>query len=263
MRNPGLLWAAGVGWLAASAAWAQERNYAARVKEEDGRLSGVVRFTGAAPEMKAIVPMEPCCKEAHSKEHPLRYEMVVVNPNGTLRNVFVYISKGAAGWRFEVPKDPIRVTQKGCRYLPRVQGLIVGQSMIVANEDGTLHNVHGVTSKSTEFNVSQHPNSETLFRPGDPKFPAPDKPEACFRLKCDIHDYMSAYIGVRPNPFFSVTGEDGTYAIEGVPPGTYTVTAWHEFYGNPSGKPKATKPISLEITVEKGKAATLDFEFKP
>lgn len=240
-----------------------EKDYEARKKEDDGVITGSVKFPGAVPSLPPLNMGDKDCKAMHAGA-AVKSQLVIVNDNKTLRNTFVYISKGAKAWKCKAPEEPAVIDQKNCIYTPHVRGMLVGQSLKIKNSDAILHNIHGlpVANGNVEFNIGQPGVMEELLTPAS-KNKTFMGPEVMVRIKCDVHDWMSAYVGVRPNPFFSVTGEDGTFKITGVPPGKYELTAWHEFYGNKNAKPKATEPLkSKEITVEAGKTVALDFEFK-
>jgi plastocyanin len=150
--------------------------------------------------------------------------VVVLGTNGALQNVFIYVKDGLGNLRFPVPSTPAVLDQKGCRYVPHVLGVQVGQPVEIVNSDPTLHNVHAVPATNQEFNTGQpiqgmkhmHTFSTT---------------EVMVPFKCDVHGWMRAYIGVLDHPFYAVTGADGSFTLKGLPPGTYTVEAWHESLG--------------------------------
>lgn len=208
-----------------------------------GEITGKVAFTGTAPEMSVLdMNADPYCAGAHAE--PVKSEEVVVNPNGTLKNVFVYVKIGLEGKTFEVPATPAVIDQKGCHYEPHVFGMQVGQPLQIINSDSTLHNVHGMPKETAEFNLGMPIQGMKLDR----KF---DKPEVMVKFKCDVHPWMNAYIGVLTHPHYAVSGEDGTYKISNLPAGKYTLEAWHEKYGT-----------SLqEVTVDEAAPATVDFTF--
>lgn len=189
-----------------------------------GTLSGKVAFTGTASAAQTLdMNADPTCAGAHSG--PVSSEEVVVNPNGTLKNVFVYVKEGLEGKTVPpAPATPVDLDQKGCQYHPHVFGVRVGQPVNIMNSDPTLHNVHGMPAKSKEFNIGMPIQNMKLPR----KF---DAPEVMVKFKCDVHPWMSAYAGVMDHPFFAVTGEEGTFEIKDLPAGTYVVEAWHEKYG--------------------------------
>lgn len=207
-----------------------------------GTLSGKAMFTGTAPaERKISMDADPTC--AGLNPEPVFVEDVVVNADGTLRNVFVYVKEGLAG-PFEKPSTPASINQQGCRYHPHVFGMQVGQDLEILNSDATLHNVHGMPLNTKEFNLGMPIQGMKLKR----KF---DKEEVMVKFKCDVHPWMNAYIGVLPHPFFSVTGDDGAFAIQNLPAGSYVVEAWHEKYG----------VQTQQITVDEAGAAAADFTF--
>jgi len=208
-----------------------------------GGLSGSVKFDGAAPKAKKIkMAADPKCLELHADE-PVLSEELVVNENGTLRNVFVYVKSGLTG-TFEVPKTPIELRQEGCMYKPRVFGMMAKQPLKIHNDDDTLHNVHAMPANSKEFNIGQ-PNkgmeSTRTFA----------VPEVMVKFKCDVHPWMAAYVGVLNHPFYATTGADGSFSIKDLPAGEYEIVAWHEKLGEQTAKVKVTDAV-----------ATQDFTFK-
>lgn len=206
-----------------------------------GTVSGKVSFTGTAPAPQQInMNADPTCASLHKE--PIFTEEVVVNPDGTLKNVFVYVKEGLEGKTFPVPTNAIMLDQKGCHYTPHVFGVQVGQQVQIINSDSTLHNVHGMPKQSPEFNLGMPIQGMKLNR----KF---DKPEVMVKFKCDVHPWMSAYAGILPHPYFSVTGDNGTFEIKDLPAGTYTLEIWHEKYGTQT----------QQITVDEGGTATADF----
>ena len=208
-----------------------------------GTVTGKVDFTGTAPTPEKIsMDADPICAGLHAA--PVFTESAVVNPGNTLRNVFVYVKQGVEGKTFEAPKGPVVFDQKGCHYTPHVFGLQVNQTLEVRNSDATLHNVHGQPPQEKEFNLGMPIQGMKLNR----KF---TQPEIMVKFKCDVHPWMNAYAGVLPHPFFSVTGETGTYEIKNLPAGSYVIEAWHEKYG--------TK--TQNVTVDEAGTQAVDFSF--
>jgi len=209
-----------------------------------GIVQGKIRFTGKRPARKPIdMSEEPACVEAH---HGKAYdESVVVNPNGTLANVFVYIKSGLEGKAFPIPATPITIDQQGCWFHPRVLGIQTGQVLSVVNSDPVTHNIHPLAEINREWNHSQGEGDPPLAR----KFL---KPEVMIRVKCNIHRWMHAFIGVVDNPYFAVTGSDGSYEIRNLPPGDYVVGVWQETLGTQEQK----------ITVLPQGTTTTSFTFK-
>ncbi len=193
-----------------------------------GAVAGKVSFSGTAPKMGQIsMGADPVCASLHP--NPIYEETVVVNENGTLGNVFVYVKEGVPNQEYEVPKESIQFDQRGCHYTPHVLGIQVGQNFQIVNSDNTLHNVHSLAANSKQFNLGMPIQGMKLTK----KF---EKPEIMVKVKCDVHPWMNAYIGVLPHPFFSVTGDDGSFKIDNLPPGEYMVEAWHEKYGTQTQK---------------------------
>lgn len=208
-----------------------------------GVISGRVAFNGKAPAMPAIdFSSNPQCERQHKA--PFKAETVVVNPNGTLRYVFVHIKDGIAPARWTPPAAKVQLAQTGCIYEPHVQGIMEGQDLEILNNDPVNHNVHAECEKNDAWNESQAPRAEHKFK----RF---NLEEIMFPVTCSVHPWMRAYLAVSPHPFFAVTGTDGSFAIEGVPPGTYTIEAVHEKYGSKSGR----------LTLAAKGTATIDFAY--
>ena len=203
-------------------------------------VSGVVKFDGTAPKPTKIdMSQDPACKGTNETE------TVEVN-NGDLENVFVYVKDGANNYSFDVPKEPVKLDQQGCRYHPHVLGVMAGQTVEIINSDKTTHNIHPAPKDNREWNESQPPGAAPL----DKDFP---RQEVLIPVKCNQHPWMKMYIGVVKNPFFAVTGKDGKYDLKGLPPGTYTIAAVQEKYGEQD----------QTVTVGPKESKTVDFTFKP
>jgi plastocyanin len=201
-----------------------------------GSVAGRIRYTGKKPARKMIdMSGDPACAEAH---HGKAYdESLEVSANGTLANVFVYVKTGLEGKAFPVPAAPVTIDQKGCWFHPRVLGIQVGQKLEVINSDPVTHNIHPMAQINREWNHSQGEGDPPLAR----RFL---KPEVMIRVKCNIHSWMHAFIGVVDHPYYAVTGADGNFKIDNLPPGNYVLEAWQETLGaqqanitvTPSGK---------------------------
>jgi plastocyanin len=209
-----------------------------------GVLKGKISFTGKKPAKKKIdVSEDPQCAKMH-KTGPFD-ESVVVNPNGTLANVFVYIKQGLEGKTFEPPAEPVTIDQSGCWFKPRVIGIQTGQTLKVTNSDPVTHNIHPLAQVNRAWNQSQDPGAEPLKR----RF---KEREVMIKVKCNIHSWMRAWIGAVEHPYFAVTGADGTFEIRNVPPGDYTIEVWQEQYGTQEQK----------VTVKPSGSEAVDFTFK-
>jgi hypothetical protein len=188
-----------------------------------GSISGTIRYTGKKPIRKAIdMSNDPACVEAHRGK--AFDESLVVSPNGSLANVFIYVKEGLEGKRFETPSSPVVIDQNGCWFRPRIIGIQTGQVFEVRNSDPVTHNIHPMAQINREWNHSQGAGDPPMVR----KFL---KPEVMIRVKCNIHSWMHDFIGVVDNPYFAVSKEDGSYSIENLPPGTYTIGFWQEALG--------------------------------
>jgi len=179
-------------------------------------------FEGAAPAAQIIkADADPKCKLVHP--NGIDPQQVVVNSNGTLKNVFVYAKEGVTGTH-EAPKEAKKLDQHGCEYQPKVFGIQAKQPLEIINSDDTLHNVHALPTQSKEFNLGMPIKGMKLKKTFD-------KPEVMVKIKCEVHPWMAAYAGVLEHPFYGVTGEDGSTVITDLPAGEYTIEAWHEKYG--------------------------------
>ena len=213
--------------------------------QQGGAVTGRVRFTGAKPTNPRIdMSEEAACKDKY-KAAPPTAETVVVNANGTLANVFVYVKAGLPpSAKYQAPATPVVIDQDGCRYHPHVLGIMVGQNLEIRNSDPVLHNIKAKATKNRPFNISQPSAGMKTNR----TFSAP---EVMVALECNVHGWMNAFLGVLPHPFYAVTGADGSFSIKGLPPGTYTIEAWHERYGTQTAT----------VTVTGTETKTSDFTF--
>ena len=217
-----------------------------------GTVTGVISFNGAAPAARKIdTSADPACGQ---KNPNLTADDVVVK-DGKLANTFVYVKEGTveggkkiADYAWSTPTTAANLDQNGCQYKPHVLGVQVNQKLSVTNSDPTQHNVHPTPKLNPEWNQTQAngaPPIEKTF----------SRPEVLIPVKCNQHPWMKAYVGVMRHPFFAVSGEDGTFEIKGLPPGTYTVVAWKE--GGANGTEK-----NMQVTVPANGSAKADFAFE-
>ena len=189
-----------------------------------GTITGTIKFTGVAPKNPPIDMSEEAACKAKYKTTPTE-ENVVAGPANALANVFVYVKAGVpAGQTFTAPTTAVVLDQDGCRYHPHVLGIMVGQPLEILNTDPVLHNIKAIAKANRPFNVSQPSAGMKTTR----TFTAP---EVMVNLECNVHGWMHAYAGVHPDPFFAVSAANGSFTISGLPPGTYTIEAWHEKFG--------------------------------
>jgi plastocyanin len=187
-----------------------------------GSVSGKVTFEGTPSTPQTIkLSSDPYCESANSG---LTTETEMVGPGGVVQNVFVYVKDGLGDRTFAAPSEPVTLDQKGCHYTPHVLGIQIGQPLQIVNSDNTLHNVHGLAKANKEFNTGQPIQGMKTTHTFSTK-------EVMVPFKCDVHGWMNAWIGVLDHPYYSVTGSDGTFSLKGLPPGTYTIEAWHEKLG--------------------------------
>jgi plastocyanin len=195
-----------------------------------GTVSGRVLLDGAVPANAQItLSGDPYCVRVN--EGGAAFE-TFVSENGGLGNVFVYIKDGLGTYWVDVPKEPVKLDQQGCRYTPHVLGVRAGQPLQISNGDDTMHNVHALAQVNGGFNLGQPIKgqaNEKIF----------SSPEVMVTFKCDVHSWMNAYVGVVSHPYFAVTAGSGSFELKNVPAGTYTIEAWHEKLGT------ATETVTL------------------
>ena len=208
----------------------------------EGSITGTITFEGKAPKMKPLrLDADPIC--VANNEIAPKKEWLILDENKGVKNVLVFVTEGL-NIDYSPPGEPVVIDQKGCIYSPHVLGIMAGQQLDILNNDGTLHNIHALPKVNKEFNKAQPRSKKKL----SVKF---EKPEAPFKVKCDVHPWMGAYIGVFDHPCFAVSGDDGTYIISDLKPGEYVIEAWHEKLGSQTAN----------VTVSDS-AAHQDFTFK-
>jgi len=202
-----------------------------------GNIAGSITYSGPAPKVEKVEHKgDAACANAEPGEEPI----VLAKDGKGLQNVIVRLKNGPAA---AAPSEPVVINQSGCAYRPRVQGAVQGQKIEIRNGDPTLHNVHAYQGPKTVFNQAQPPKAPALAKP----IPADSD---VIKLKCDVHPWMASYIVVSKGSF-GASSQDGRFEIKNVPPGKYTVEAWHEKLG----------VRTAEVTVEDGKTADLPFAF--
>jgi plastocyanin len=207
-----------------------------------GTVSGKISFDGTAPKMDTIqMSADPYC--AMANKEPMKEQTVQVSDGG-LENVIVYVSKGLEGKTFPTPTDPLVIDQTGCHYVPHAFTIMVGQPLQIKNSDSTTHNIHMYNGEDTLFNVSEPVKDQVQTKTFD-------KEMTPVSIRCDVHKWMNAKMGVFSHPSHTVSKKGGAFEFK-VPPGTYEVTAWHEKYGEQK----------MMVTVADNGKAELNFTFK-
>jgi plastocyanin len=208
-----------------------------------GTIKGRVRSQFKSVKTAISMDAEAACEKTHAG-HPAYDEPVIAGKDGGLANAFVYIQSGLEGKTFEPAKESVVLDQHGCMYVPRVLGIRAGQTLAVKNSDPVSHNIHPLAKDNREWSEHQAPEAPDLER----RFA---RPEIMIAVKCDVHKWMRAYIGVVAHPYFAVTGPDGSFELRNVPPGDYTLGIWHEKLGALTEKVSVAAPagrVEIDVT---------------
>lgn len=209
--------------------------------EHAGVISGRVLLAGKAPALPRVtVTGDAHCTGLHPDGVP--DESVVVTGDGGLANVFVFL-KGAPA-SDGASREPAMIDQVGCQYVPHAVAVQVNQALRVKSSEPVLHNVHVMGENNPPLNIAETKPGEQTVRFGQPDV---------LRVRCDVHQWMKAVVRVFDNPYFAVTGADGKFEMKGVPPGEYTLAAWHERFGE----------LTQKVTVAPDGTVKEDFTYKP
>ena len=213
----------------------------AAAQTNTGTIKGRITLSGKPPGNPVIrMGRDPMCAKVNTGKQVV--QETVLTQNGGLLNVFVKLQGNFP--QAPVPAQPVTIDQHGCIYVPRVVGVRVGQVLQIKNSDNWMHNLHSASIKNTSFNVGQP-------RAGLVQSYKPTQEEIMIKLGCDMHSWMTAYVGVVNHPYFTVSGEGGTYQIDKVPAGTHTIQIWHERFGM----------MTKTVTVKAGAVTTADFSY--
>jgi plastocyanin len=206
-------------------------------------VRGTVKFEGPAPKPKPInMAADPSCAKQHPS--PVLSQELMTDTKGDLQNLVVFVSDGLGDRTFDPPTQAVEMKQKGCMYEPHVLALQANQPVEVTNNDPTTHNIHPQPANNREWNKAEVPGSKI-----EESFP---RQEIAIPVKCNVHPWMRGYVAVFKHPYFAVTGKDGSFALNNLPPGTYTIQAWHEKLGTSTQK----------ITIGANESKNMDFVFK-
>jgi len=210
-----------------------------------GSIAGQVKFEGTVPAADVIRMGgdRKCVPDAGPNPQS---DALLVSADKGVKNAFVYVKDGLdPAYTFDTPTTPATLDQKGCLYTPRVLGVRVGQAIEIVNSDPTMHNVHALPMANREFNHGQPKQNTRLSE-------VFTTAEVMVRFKCDVHSWMAAWVGVVAHPYFAVTDEKGEFKLPGLPPGSYTLEAWHEKLGKQTAQvtiaPNQTQPVSITFT---------------
>lgn len=209
-----------------------------------GAITGSAFLEGALPASQSIdMSSEPACAKANSS--PSHLSEVVTGESGALANVVVFVKSGLENYRFDTPKEAAVLDQRGCTYEPRIVALMANQPLEIRNDDATIHNIHATPKSNSEWNKAQRAGSPPL----QVSFPTP---ELAIPFMCNVHPWMRAFVFVFANPYYAVTAREGKFGLRNLPPGTYTIEAWHEKYGR----------RDQTVTIGARESKTISFRFQ-
>jgi hypothetical protein len=218
-----------------SPAWSYEEMQVAN----GGAIKGKVTYTGSVPTRK-IIPTkdQEVCGGIRDERQ------VIVGPDSGVMDAIVYLKEVPKGKRWDKPKKTPTINNRKCNFEPHVQVMPAGMNLAILNSDPVLHNTHGFLIKATVFNVAMPKQGMRVERP--------IRKPGIVRVECDAHGWMLAWIYAADNPYYAITGRDGTFSIPAVPPGEYTMVVWQEYTGS----------MEMPVTVKSNETVTVPVEIK-
>jgi len=209
-----------------------------------GSITGTVTLDGAPPAAKPIdMSAAPACVQANPQ--PVFPQTFVTGGQGALANVVVYVKDGLGNYRYDVPAETAVLQQKNCMYSPHVLALMTGQPFEVQNNDPTMHNVHPMPKHNRQWSNSQPSGSAALHETFTHS-------EFAMPVLCNVHPWMRSTVFVFDHPYFAVTPAAGNFTLKNLPPGTYTIEAWHESLG----------AQDQTVTIAPRESKAIEFKFK-
>jgi len=208
-------------------------------------VTGKITYRGARPSRKIIsMDADAKCEQANGNK-PVYNEPILTGKADGLANAFVYVQSGLEGKKFEPPKETVLLDQKGCMFVPRIIGIQAAQPLDVKNSDNVAHNIRPMPKNNRQWSDEQPPGAPDAVH----KFA---RTEVMIPVKCNVHEWMHAWIGVVENPYYAVTGPDGSFELKGLPPGEYTVAVWHETLGQQTKQVHvaASQPVAIDFTYQ-------------
>lgn len=218
-------------------------------KTPDLRVTGKVLFDGKRPEPRSL-PASPeqtkgCCPEGKSVD--ATDPRLVIDAKNGLANVLVTIT--LPDTKCEPSKTPIVVDQRSCVFEPHCVIVPAGSKVVFKNSDLVNHNVRVIAQKNDSSNDAVAPGAEKTY-----VFERPDK----ITIGCDYHPWMSAVLMVVDTPYAALTKADGSFSLEGLPPGTYKARFWHEVLGRAEAEvvvkeDGSSAPLEVKLSEKKPK----------
>ena len=200
-------------------------------------IKGKVVFVGSVPPPKKldITIDQYVCGTAKDAGD------LLLSPQKEVRNAVVWLENPPASAASPAQAEKVEMDQNGCVFIPRVVVVPAGGTVDFLNSDRLLHNLHATPKLNVSFNRTQ-PKSRTIpitF----------DKPEIV-RINCDLHTWMVGWVVVAAHPFYAITGADGQFTFDNLPPGQYKLQVWHERLGTVPANVTVGDQQAARVTVE-------------